>query len=88
MHKQLNLRKWYLCCILPDFGAIIGSQSLATNFISLYRKNIKFSCFVRYCTQNKLIIDYPPVYPYKAEIRLKFTVSIRLTAVNITAVNL
>jgi len=44
--------------------------------------------FVRYCTQNELSTDHAPVYPYDAVIRLKSMVSIRLTAVNITAVNL
>jgi hypothetical protein len=34
------------------------------------------------------IADHAPVYPYEAVIRIKFTVLIRLTAVNITAVNL
>ena len=33
--------------------------------------------FVQYCAQNKLIIDYPSVYPYKAIIWLKFTVSLQ-----------
>ena len=42
-------------------------------------------CFVQYCTQNKLIIDYAPIYPYKAIIWLRFTVSIQLTAINIMA---
>ena len=45
-------------------------------------------CFVQYCTQNELIADQAPVYLYEAIIRLKFTVSIRFMAVNITAVNL
>ena len=45
-------------------------------------------CFVQYCTQNKLIIDYAPIYPYKAIIWLRFTVSIQLTTINIMAVNL
>ena len=45
-------------------------------------------CFVQYCTQNELIIYYIPVYPYKAVIRLNYTVSIQLTAVNYTAINL
>lgn len=40
-----------------------------------------------FCTQNQLITEHAPVYPYEAVIRLKLTVSIRLTAVNITAVN-
>ena len=44
-------------------------------------------CFV-YCTQNELIIDYAPIYPYKAIIWLIFMVSIWLMAVNITAINL
>ena len=41
-----------------------------------------------FCTQNQLITEHAPVYPYEAVIRLKLTVSIQLTAVNITAVNL
>ena len=40
-----------------------------------------------FCTQNQLITEHAPVYPYEAVIRLKLTVSIRLTPVNITAVN-
>ena len=40
-----------------------------------------------FCTQNQLITEHAPIYPYEAVIRLKLTVSIRLTAVNITAVN-
>ena len=44
--------------------------------------------FVWYCTQNELIVDYAPIYPYEAVIQLKFMVSIWLMAVNITAVNL
>ena len=40
-----------------------------------------------FCTQNQQITEHAPVYPYEAVIRLKLTVSIRLTAVNITAVN-
>ena len=35
-----------------------------------------------FCTQNQLITEHAPVYPYEAVIRLKLTVSIRLTAVN------
>ena len=63
------VRKWYFYFILPDFGAKIGSpsQSLTTNFIS---NILNFMCFVRYCTQNELIIHYTPIYPYKAIIRL------------------
>ena len=45
-------------------------------------------CFVWYCTQNELIIDHTPAYPYETVIQLKFTVSIQLTTVNITAINL
>ena len=44
-------------------------------------------CFVWYCTQNKLIIDYLPLYLYKAILQVKFTVSIQLTAVIFMAVN-
>ena len=33
-------------------------------------------CFVWHCTQNELIIDYLPLYPYKVVLRVKFTVSI------------
>ena len=40
-----------------------------------------------FCTQNQLITEHAPVYPYEAVIRLKLTVSMRLTAVNITAIN-
>ena len=25
-----------------------------------------FHVFVKYCTENKLILDYAPVYPYEA----------------------
>ena len=31
-------------------------------------------CFVRHCTQNKLIIDYPPLYPFKGKIYFVNTV--------------
>ena len=40
-----------------------------------------------FCTQNQLITEHAPIYPYEAVIRLKLTVSIRLMAVNITAIN-
>ena len=40
-------------------------------------------CFVQYYTQNELIIDYAPIYLYKAVIRLKFKVPIWLTAINL-----
>ena len=40
-----------------------------------------------FCTQNQLITEHAPVYPYEAVIRLKLMVSIRLMAVNITAIN-
>jgi hypothetical protein len=44
--------------------------------------------FVHYCTQNELSTDHAPVYPYDAVIRLKSMVSILLTAVYVTTVNL
>jgi hypothetical protein len=44
--------------------------------------------FYEYYTQNELIVYYTTVYPYEAVLRLKFTVSLRLTAVKITAVKL
>ena len=40
-----------------------------------------------FCTQNQLITEHAPVYPYEAVIQLKLTVSIRLMAINITAIN-
>ena len=44
--------------------------------------------FVPYYTQYELIVYYKPVYPYEAVTRIKFTLSIRLTAVILTAVKL